>query len=84
MKNDSIWATVLGIARTFNISPQAAMYDISYANAIMYSRATPMYGDENDEGSALYDDRKDANNPNLFKDIGDGMVVRSTRHGRRK
>lgn len=51
---------------------------MSYINAIMYSRAVPMPGDkdENDD-KPLYDDSKDANNPDNFKDFtGDEEIVR--------
>lgn len=53
------------------------MYDISYINAILYSKATPMYGDKSDEEDVpLYDETKDANNPNLFNDFDEEAVVR--------
>ncbi len=66
--NDSIWATVLGIARTLGVTEKYALYDISYVNAIMYSRAMPMPGDkaENDN-TPLYDGSKDANDPREFQ-----------------
>ena len=70
--NDSIWATVLGIARTLGVTEKYALYDISYVNAIMYSRAMPMPGDKGENGNApLYDGSKDANDPENFKDFTD-------------
>lgn len=64
--NDSIWATVLGIAKIFGVTEKYALYDISYLNAIMYSRAVPMPHDKNDEDKPLFDETKDACNPALF------------------
>lgn len=52
------------------------MYDISYTNAILYSKATPMYGDKSDdEDKPLFDETKDAN-PDLFNDFENEEVVR--------
>ena len=74
--NDSIWATVLGIARTLGVTEKYALYDISYVNAIMYSRAMPMPGDKGENGNApLYDGSKDANDPENFKDFTDDDEV---------
>ena len=56
--NDSIWATVLGISKTFGVTPEYALHGISYANVIMYSHAIPIPGD--DDEAPLYDDSKDA------------------------
>lgn len=46
-------------------------------NAIMYTRAVPMYGDkeENNE-QPLYDDSLDANNVDKFNDFEDEQIVR--------
>lgn len=75
--NDSIWATVLGVAKAFGITAREALYDISYANAILYSRAVPLYGDTSDEGGLPpFDDAKDANNPALFNDFEGEKVIR--------
>lgn len=53
------------------------MYEISYTNAILYSKATPMYGDKSDdENKPLFDETKDANNPDLFNDFENEEVVR--------
>lgn len=63
---------MLGIAKTFGVSPKYALYDISYVNALMYSHAVPMPYDKNDNednDKPLYDDSKDANNPNNFNDF---------------
>ena len=74
--NDSIWVTVLGIARTLGVTEKYALYDISYVNAIMYSRAMPMPGDKGENGNApLYDGSKDANNPENFTDFTDDEEI---------
>lgn len=67
--NDSIWATVLGIVKTFNCTPDYALNEISFSNAIIYSRAIPMPGDEKEtDNKPIYDESKDACNPDNFKD----------------
>lgn len=76
--NDSIWATVLGIAKTFGITAHEALYDISYVNAIMYSKAMPMYDDKQteDDNKPVYDDALDANDTSKFNDFEDEEIVR--------
>ena len=63
----------------FGMTAKEALYDISYKNAIMYSRAMPMPNDETEDDQPLYDDSLDANNPdnfNKFNDFEDEEVVR--------
>lgn len=64
----------------FGMTAKEALYDISYKNAIMYSRAMPMPNDETeDENQPLFDESLDANNPdnfNKFNDFEDEEVVR--------
>ena len=76
MLNDSIWATVLGIAKTFGVTEKYALYEMSYTNAILYSRAMPMPDDEKDNDTPLYDGTKDANDPNNFNDFNEEEIVR--------
>ena len=60
------------------MTDKQALYDISYKNAIMYSRAMPMPNDKI-EDTPLYDDSKDANNPdnfNKFNDFDEEEIVR--------
>ena len=64
----------------FGLTAREALYDISYKNAIMYSRAMPMPNDETEDDQPLYDDSLDANNPdnfNKFNDFEDEEVVRA-------
>lgn len=79
--NDSIWATVLGVAKMFGVTAKEALYGISYKNAIMYSRAMPMPNDETeDDSKPLFDDSLDANDPNnfdKFNDFEDEQIVRA-------
>ena len=78
--NDSIWATVLGIAKMFGLTEREALYGISYKNAIMYSRAMPMPNDETEDEQPPYDDGLDANNPDnysKFNGFEDEEVVRA-------
>lgn len=64
----------------FGMTAKEALYDISYKNAIMYSRAMPMPNDETEnENQPLFDESLDANNPdnfNKFNDFEDEEVVR--------
>nr|DAP23619.1 MAG TPA: hypothetical protein [Bacteriophage sp.] len=41
----------------------------------MYSRALPMPDDEKEDDKPLYDDSKDANNPDNFKDFTDDEEI---------
>lgn len=76
--NDSIWATILGIARIFGVTEKYALYEISYVNAIMYSRVVPLPNDGSDEDKPLFDGSKDANNPDNFNDFeGDEEIVKA-------
>lgn len=76
--NDSIWATILGIARIFGVTEKYALYEISYVNAIMYSRVVPLPNDGSDEDKPLFDRSKDANNPDNFNDFeGDEEIVKA-------
>lgn len=63
----------MGIAKTFGVEPKYALYHISYVNAIMYSHCIPMpYDKTDDDGDSdrpLYDESKDANNPDNFQDF---------------
>ena len=64
----------------FGMTDKEALYDISYKNAIMYSRAMPMPNDETEDDQPLYDDSLDANNPdnfNKFNDFEDEEIVRA-------
>lgn len=58
---------ILGWAKNLNVSPDYILYDISYENVIIYTRATPQYDDEKQE----WDERLDANNPNNFNNDSD-------------
>lgn len=77
MLNDSIWATVLGVSRIFGMTANEALYEMSYKNAIMYSRAMPMTDDMEYEESPLYDGSKDANDPENFNNFENEEVVRA-------
>ena len=76
VKNDSIWATVLGIARIFNVTEKYVLYEMSYLNALMYSRAMPMPGDVSETSDRpLYDDALDANNPQNFDKFNEETIT---------
>lgn len=72
---------MLGIAKTFGVTEKYALYEMSYLNAIMYSRAMPMPHDgEDSEDAPAYDERLDMCNPdnvNSFNNFDeDEEVVR--------
>lgn len=59
------------------MSEKYALYEISYANALLYSRAVPMPDDgDTDDAPPLYDESKDANDPNKFTLDNDEEIVR--------
>lgn len=63
------------MTKTFGTTPDFALYDISYTNAILYGRAMPQYGDKDEDNG--FDETKDACNPSNFKDFtADFEVVR--------
>lgn len=63
---------MLGITKTFNCTPEYALHEISFTNALLYSRAVPMPDDvSNDKDKPLYDDAFDANNPDNFSKFDD-------------
>lgn len=45
----------------------------------MYSRAVPMPGDVSEDDAPLYDETKDANNPDNFEDFEEEIDVKSIR-----
>lgn len=56
-----------------------ALYDISYVNAIMYSKAIPssVSNDSEAEEQPLYDDSLDANDVTKFNDFEDEQIVKA-------
>lgn len=62
---------MLGIAKTFGMTDKQALYDISYKNAVMYSRTMPMPDDKSETDRPIYDDSLDANNPDNFNKFND-------------
>ena len=67
---------MLGIAKNLGVSIDYALDEISYVNAVMYSRATPMYGDGEKAGDApLYDGSKDANVVGRFDDFDEDEII---------
>ena len=59
------------MAKIFGMTDRQALYDISYVNAVMYSRVVPMPNDESETNAPLYDDSLDANNPEYFNKFND-------------
>ena len=58
------------------MTPDYALHEISFTNALLYSRAVPMPGDTEEESDApLYDDSLDANNQANFEDFEDEIDV---------
>jgi hypothetical protein len=54
------------------MTDKQVLYDISYKNAILYSKAMPMPNDETDEDKQPdFDESLDANNPDNFNKFDD-------------
>lgn len=53
---------ILGWAKNLNMKPSEVLYDVSYENLLLYSKATPCYDDVKDD----WDDSIDANDPGNF------------------
>lgn len=62
---------ILGWAKTLNTSPEYVLYEISYENMVLYTKAMPYYDDEKDD----WDDSIDANNPNNFNNYDKEVFV---------
>lgn len=41
--NDSIWAVVSGTVKTYGLTPDYVLYEMSYANVMLYSAVIPEY-----------------------------------------
>lgn len=69
---------MLGVAKIFGMTDKQVLYDMSYKNALMYSKVLPLPYDKN-EDRPLFDESLDANNPanyNKFKDFEGEEIVR--------
>jgi hypothetical protein len=60
-----------------NVTPEYALYEISYQNAIMYARAVPMPNDKSESDRPVYDESLDACNPANFEDFDNEEIVRA-------
>ena len=59
------------------MTPEYALYEISYQNAIMYSRAMPMPNDKSEGADKpLFDESLDACDPTNFEDFETEEIVR--------
>jgi hypothetical protein len=38
-----VWATVSGFCKTYNVSFEYVLYELSYQNLVMYSKVIPSY-----------------------------------------
>ncbi len=64
---------ILSAVKGLGLTPDYVLYEMSYANLLLYSAAFPVDEDtkESDKKKPLFDASKDANNPNLFKGESD-------------
>ena len=69
---DSIWGIIISWAKNLGVPVEHVLYDMSYANLLLYSAATPQYDDEKDD----WDDSIDANNPSNFNNQNTEEYVR--------
>lgn len=74
MKNDSIWAMVLGVCKNLNVPPDYVLHEMTYQNVMLYSHATPSYKSEKKEKGREWDESLDANNP-ANNNTEDGKVT---------
>lgn len=66
---------ILGVCKNLGVTPEYALYEMSYANAVMYNKVTPTYEDTKQEKSNdKWDESLDADNPDNF--IGDESVIK--------
>ncbi len=68
---------ILGVCKNIGCTPDYALYEMSYANVTLYSRATPTYEDiKESKGKKKFDESLDANNPDNFNMQGEEEIVR--------
>ena len=48
-QNDSVWAIVAGTVKAFNLPVEYVLYDMSYANMVMYGATLPSYKHKADD-----------------------------------
>lgn len=61
------------------MTTEQVLYDVSYTNAIMYSRTVPTYSgkkDDDNDKKPLYDDSLDANDVSKFNDFDEEEIVK--------
>lgn len=56
------------MAKSFGVSFDYVLYDLSYYNMLMYGFATPSYSGKKEKEEEQWDDSIDANNPANFND----------------
>lgn len=70
---DSIWAVVTSTVKTFGVSFDYALYEMSYANSVLYSASLPSYIPKEENGNAGRKgeviDADDPANENLVNEI---------------
>lgn len=64
---------MIGWAKGLGVSPEAVLYDYSYANLSLYSAATPQFDDEQ---PPEWDAALDANNPDNFNNDEEEIFVK--------
>lgn len=60
----------MGAVKNIGITPHEALYNISYANIMLFCSVIPTMSGESKEQSG-FDDALDANNPNNFLEDSD-------------
>lgn len=75
--NDSIWALVASMSRTYHITPEYILYELSYSNLILYNAVIPTYKSKTDgDGKQSQEVIKmdDPANKEKIKDIFDSFT----------
>ena len=60
---------IISWAKNMGVTTEHVLYEMSYANLVIYSAATPHYDDEK------WDSSKDANDIDNFKNLDDEVFV---------
>ena len=47
--NNSVWAIIAGVVKSFGVTFETALYDMSYVNVVMYMRTLPDYSATKDK-----------------------------------
>lgn len=71
--NDSIWAVVASVVKNFNLPIDYVLYEMSYANALLYNSVIPT---TDTKKKSEFNEELDANVAGRFNKDNNDVIVR--------